>query len=67
MPNDGMTSTPPRSPGENGQVVHLTITRLLPPHPSAPVNGVVFKLSASPSPSAIEHHYSFGFASNGSP
>jgi|HubBroStandDraft_6_1064221.scaffolds.fasta_scaffold189438_2 hypothetical protein len=55
------------SSGENGEVVHLTITRLLPPNPSAPVNGVVFRLGASLSPSFGTVHYSRGFVSNGSP
>jgi len=50
--------------GQNGDVVHLTITRLRPPNPAAPVNGVVFKLGASLSPTFTDVHYSAGFVSN---
>jgi hypothetical protein len=53
------------SRGENGDVVHLTITRLQPPDPSSPVSGVVFELVASEAPDFSSPHVSFGFVSNG--
>jgi hypothetical protein len=51
--------------GENGDIVHLTITRLLPPDPAGPVSGVVFKLVASQAPDFSSAHASYGFVSNG--
>jgi hypothetical protein len=53
------------SQGQNGDVLHLTITRLRDPDPSRAAHGVVFELVASPASAFTATHSMYGFVSDG--
>ena len=53
-----------RTRGQNGDVLHLTVTRLLAPEPNATVHGVAFKLEASPSSDFATTHAEYGFVAD---
>ena len=53
------------SQGQNGDVLHLTVTRLRDPDPSRAAHGVVFELVASPTSAFTTTHSTYGFVSDG--